>query len=405
MWTVVAPQLGIQKIQCVAVYNNKIYGGTSGTGPGGELYEWNGVDAWVMVAPMHTVPPGISDFTINSLAVYGQLYGGTDLGKLLWWDQAGGAWVEKAGPYSGYHPILAMVVYHGQLYGADDQGNLLVWNGVNAWTLAAPLLGSSYNISSLAVFNDKIYGASSSSGSLLEWDGISSWVEVAPILAGAWVNSIKVFNGKIYGGTANGHLYEWNGVNAWVDIATLLLSNQLVCLSVLNGELYGVTHSGDLYKLVGATLLPAADALSFSEMSSQSLAILGSNLYAGEGVNFGTGRLQLFTPPTAPVVTTSPAGITPVVIILNGILNDGGVTCYANFNYGLTTGLGTLTPVQRRHTGGFSVNLLVASLPGNTTYYYRAQAINSTGVSYGSILPFVTPGVPQVTTLPATGVT
>ena len=48
-------------INSLAVFNNKLYGGTS---PNGKLYEWNGADAWVEKAPKLG-----SETTINSLAV------------------------------------------------------------------------------------------------------------------------------------------------------------------------------------------------------------------------------------------------------------------------------------------------------------------------------------------------
>ena len=49
-WDVVAPALGSEiAINCLAMYNSEIYGGTS---PGGKLYRWNsaGAGSWVLVA-------------------------------------------------------------------------------------------------------------------------------------------------------------------------------------------------------------------------------------------------------------------------------------------------------------------------------------------------------------------
>ena len=70
-WVAVAPTLGTETyIYSLAVYNNKLYGGTY---PNGKLYEWNGTNAWVEVAPKLG-----AETSIPSLAVYNnKLYGGT----------------------------------------------------------------------------------------------------------------------------------------------------------------------------------------------------------------------------------------------------------------------------------------------------------------------------------------
>jgi len=89
-WVEVAPKLGAEtRIYSLAVYNNKLYGGTYSNG---KLYEWNDNDAWVEVAPK----PG-AETHIFSLAVYNnKLYGGTyPNGKLYEWND-NDAWVEVA---------------------------------------------------------------------------------------------------------------------------------------------------------------------------------------------------------------------------------------------------------------------------------------------------------------------
>ena len=76
-WVEVAPTLGTEtSILSLAVYNNKLYGGTY---PNGKLYEWNGTNAWVEVAPKLG-----TETHIYSLAVYNnKLYGGSrPYGKL-----------------------------------------------------------------------------------------------------------------------------------------------------------------------------------------------------------------------------------------------------------------------------------------------------------------------------------
>jgi hypothetical protein len=134
-WMEVAPRLGTEpQIFSLAVFNNKLYGGTI---PNGKLFEWNGTNAWVEVAP-----------------------------------QAGGT--------ETY--ILSLAVFNNKLYGGTvPNGKLFEWNGTNAWVEVAPQAGGTETqIYSLAVFNNKLYGGTLPNGKLFEWNGTNAWVEVAP---------------------------------------------------------------------------------------------------------------------------------------------------------------------------------------------------------------------------------
>jgi len=114
-------------IYSLAVYNNKLYGGTY---PNGKLYEWNGVDAWVEVAPR------LGDEThIFSLAVYNnKLYGGTyPNGKLYEWNGVD-AWVDKSTEFYIVGRVTGTIVrtdgsinmdlgeVNGQTYNGDASG-------------------------------------------------------------------------------------------------------------------------------------------------------------------------------------------------------------------------------------------------------------------------------------------
>jgi hypothetical protein len=121
-WVQVAPQLGAETyIYSLAVLDGVIYGGT---GPGGRLYRWDGVDEWVQVAPQL----GAEQY-IRSLAVLdGSIYGGT---------------------YPG--------------------GRLYRWDGVDEWVQVAPQLGGEQCIYSLAVLDGVIYGGTYPGGRLAEY--------------------------------------------------------------------------------------------------------------------------------------------------------------------------------------------------------------------------------------------
>ena len=86
--------------------------------------------------------------------------------------------------------------------------------GGTAWTEKAPKLGGESFINSLCVYNGKLYGGTAEGGKLYEWNGTNAWVEKAPKLGGeTHILSLCVYNGKLYGGTySNGKLYEWNAI-------------------------------------------------------------------------------------------------------------------------------------------------------------------------------------------------
>jgi trimeric autotransporter adhesin len=110
----------------------------------------------------------------------------------------------------------------------------------------------------------------------------------------------------------------------------------------------------------------------------------------------------VFPPSTlsAPTVTTSqPTSIAGDSATLVGTVNPGGSATTAWFEWGTTSSLGQVTPVQYvgSGTGTISAYAAITGLESNTTYYYRIDATNATGTSYGpSIVPFST-----LTTLPA----
>ena len=92
------------------------------------------------------------------------------------------------------------------------------------WVEVAPQLGTETHISTLAVYNGKLYGGTLILAKLYEWNGVNAWVEVAPQLnAQTNLYSLAVYNGKLYGSTyPGGRLFEWNGVNLWVEVAPQL---------------------------------------------------------------------------------------------------------------------------------------------------------------------------------------
>jgi hypothetical protein len=252
-WIQRAEKLGSEtNIYSLAVFNNKLYGGT---GPNGNLFEWDGTSAWIQRAEKL----GSENSILSLVAFNGKLYGGTSPNGLLYeWDGTS-AWDLKAAKLGSETAINALAVdtFAQKLYGGTNpNGMLFEWDGASNWInrgANAPVSDTSIN--SLTVFNGKIYGGTSPNGMLLEWNNANAWVEKAPQFGSETsINSLVVFDpgsgSKLYGGTSpNGMLLEWNNANAWVEKAPQLGSETKInSLAVYNpgsgSKIYGSTSPG-----------------------------------------------------------------------------------------------------------------------------------------------------------------
>lgn len=178
-----------------------------------------------------------------------------------------------------YGYIYSPIEYNGSLYAGATTGQLLKWNGVDAWVvMAAPYAGWSSNeyMQSLVVFNGKIYGAVGGGGHtgfdpiLFEWNGTDAWISVASYLIvgdgydSRAMNCMLIFDGAIYLGDRNGNLLKWNGVDACTRVAFRIAGlSEVLSLEIHNNELYGGMYYGALNKYVeGSGWSTVAPALS-----------------------------------------------------------------------------------------------------------------------------------------------
>jgi hypothetical protein len=209
-------------------FEGAIYGGGMGYGgdAGGRLFMYNPQSApyWVDKAPRYS-----SEQVISALAVFNnKIYGGSAFnGYLFEWNGSNG-WLLRAPHIANVNRINCLTVFEGELYaGTGDTCQLLKWNGSNAWIALAGQYGSEQVISALVIYKEKLYGCTRvwgtpSGGYLLEWNG-SVWVEKAS--AGVGLTSMVVCGGYLYASGTNGKLYRWNDVDAWDQVADQLDSD------------------------------------------------------------------------------------------------------------------------------------------------------------------------------------
>jgi phosphodiesterase/alkaline phosphatase D-like protein len=143
-------------------------------------------------------------------------------------------------------------------------------------------------------------------------------------------------------------------------------------------------------------------------------AALGQN---SSGTSFGT--ILSFTtssPPPPPTITTSAAtSLTGTTATINGSGNPNGDATTGWFRYSTVSpgtpndAFGTRVPLSggtALGAGSSAINFSqsISSLTPGTTYYFAALGQNASGTTFGSLLTFVTPAMPDATTNAATSV-
>jgi phosphodiesterase/alkaline phosphatase D-like protein len=110
-----------------------------------------------------------------------------------------------------------------------------------------------------------------------------------------------------------------------------------------------------------------------------------------------SGSILSFTVASTPLVTTNAAAVSGTTVTLQAsVTPNGSDVTSIQFIYGsssdLTTDTATVTatPGTATGSGAASPSYILRGLTSATTYYYRAKATNSLGVTLGSILSFTT---------------
>ncbi|MGC2063196.1 MAG: PA domain-containing protein [Thermodesulfovibrionales bacterium] len=113
----------------------------------------------------------------------------------------------------------------------------------------------------------------------------------------------------------------------------------------------------------------------------------GIGLVNWYGTNGTASQLQIIYAGYAPTVTTDPAtAITNTSATLNASVNPNAMSTDVNFDYGPTTTYGTTiaaTPATVTGATPTGVSAAISGLSPNTKYYYRVNATNFFGTSYG----------------------
>ncbi|MEI7663911.1 MAG: hypothetical protein WCK34_17015, partial [Bacteroidota bacterium] len=120
-------------------------------------------------------------------------------------------------------------------------------------------------------------------------------------------------------------------------------------------------------------------------------AVIATHQLTASGLStFGTFT---GTQPPPSVITTAATGIGANIATLNGTVNANTLSTAASFEYGLTTGYGSVATATPATATGYIITNISASITGlapATTYHFRAKGVNTSGTAYGTDLTFST---------------
>ena len=150
---------------------------------------------------------------------------------------------------------------------------------------------------------------------------------------------------------------------------------------------------------------------SFSSILSdlQGSTIYYVRAYAKSKVGIGYGNTMTFSTEgsTPLIITTEATKVTTTTAVLNGSVNPNYFSTDVYFEYGKTTGYGSLASSNAKYNGNLNspVKVDVSGLDPATEYHFRMKAENTFGISYSEDMTFLTLGLaPSAITHPATNV-
>ena len=339
-----------QSVGAMAIYNSKLYAGTSNN-LGAEVWEYDGVD-WTKV---NTDGFGNSEInSIYSLTVHdGKLYAGTDeeedVSGTEVWEYDGVAWtqvgVDGFGTGTETERVYALASFNGKLYAGTDIATVWEYDGVDWTQISAGELGTA-GVLSLSAHGSKLYAGTlnvATGAEVWEYDGVN-WAQVNTDGFGDVNNtilqSLTSFSTYLYAGTYNpttgAEVWKYDG-STWTQInddGFGDLNNARINTMAGPGEILYVgvddidSGTGEVWEYDGVDWTQASGA-EFADAGVLEFSVLGENLYAGVsngavGAQVWTAVIPIPPPPPPPSDTTPPSE--PVLTDLGTLDFNSGFT-------------------------------------------------------------------------------
>lgn len=194
----------------------------------GDLYRWNDVDDWVLVASGYTGYESYAAAAGEYLYGIVGIIGGYEIRRYKTGDSS---WTLVASIGYTYGIFRGATEFNGVLYLGTANCKLVRLIGSSLTVVAD--YGVSGNLMGFCELDNKLYacvststGIYSSKGDLLEWNGVNAWTKRADgyVYSGNIMDTmdIVVYHGEIYGfcrkGTSSSTyriIVKWNGTDAW----------------------------------------------------------------------------------------------------------------------------------------------------------------------------------------------
>lgn len=322
-------------------------------------------------------------------------------GTLVAWGYNGNGELGNGG--TGFSPLPVAVDTSGVLSGK---------------TIAAVIAGSFHNFAlctdgTLAGWGYNGYGqlgdnsiTSRSVPTLVDVSGILAGKTITSASAGYYHSLALCSDGSVaaWGFNGNGELGDGSNNPSLVPVAVLtsgVLAGQSVSnisagavhniAYCTNGTLvsWGYNGNGELGSgSTGSSNVPVAVNSSALRMGE-----FFSGAWSGSTALHGLSIVA--SPPPSIVTTLAATSITATSAVLNGTINANGSTTVPTFDYGLTSGYGSVVMGAPSEVSGTNITPVSASITGlnpGTTYRYRINGTSSGGTTRSAEVIFTTSG-------------
>ncbi len=291
----------------------------------------------------------------------------------------------------------------------DDGGIWASTDGGVVWTQTSAPVSSGYNywtcIASSADGQRLVAGQYNLGGIWTSTNGGATWAPTsAP--AGEWVAMASSADGTRLaaatgtpGGNSTGNIYtSTNGGATWTATSAPSVGWTFLASSADGSRLAASADGSGVWTSAGTE----TDLLLATTYHYRLVGINSAGTAVGGDLTF---TMPLTSAPF--VVSATASGITATNVTLGGTVKTGGLKTTVYFQYGLTTGYGSLTTAISLGATNMplSVSSLISSLAPGTTYHYQLVASNSVGITPTGDLTFTTPPLlPVIMSSPATSI-
>ncbi|MCX5787221.1 MAG: hypothetical protein NTX64_01740, partial [Elusimicrobia bacterium] len=393
VWTVSNGGGGVAAgaVRALAVFNGRLF--VADNNAAGKVYaSANGNTGWAAVNNNIAVSPT----SLPALApLNGRLYAGDANGRVFV-STDGNSWIAAQNGAPVGAAVQSLAFFNGRYFAGDAAGRVFVSADGSTWTYSnggLALTGAS-NIGTMVAFNNKLFAADAGAGKVyVSTDGNTWNAGVAPNGA---VQSLAVFNGKLYAGDGAGRLWVSTEASTWLTIngGYVIGVGGFYSLAPFNGRLYAGDAGGNVYQVLpvqasvndvdGSTALDTLSAIGLIPANSTNTAVCAGAWPCG-----ATNQV-LFTPSD---LAGNTARVGPYAIQVDATTSQA--LNYPNFP---ANGVYVSTqPLNFEWTGPSTTTM--AGLPPGTSFYLQVALNDPAFNGVNMMVSIATPAVTVSTTL------